>query len=184
MLRPAQAKSGSSHCAPRLFSSSRSIYYSKGRSASIIAAVPVFEREATTGGIVSIDGIFDRLHMLYPGPDLSLRHDEVMQLNLRADSTLAARIKAPAWEYERQRDSSNDGYKVLNIRRRPQVYLGQGRDELEPHGLYQRPVRAGSMPPEGETVLMLRLQYAEMLDLKLYYTILVSLSDKYAETER
>lgn len=40
------------------------------------------------------------------------------------------------------------------------------------------------MPPEGETVLMLRLQYAEMLDLKLYDTILISLSDKYAKTER
>lgn len=74
--------------------------------------MPVFEREAAIGGIVSIDGIFDRLHMLYPGLDLSLRHDEVMQLNLRAGSTLAARIKAPAWEYEQQRDSSsNDGYR-------------------------------------------------------------------------
>lgn len=143
--------------------------------------MPVFEREARIGGIVSIDGVFDRLHILYPGLDLSLRHDEVMRRNLRAGSTRAVRIKSPARECERQ--DSVGGHQGLSILGKVTgLSLARAATSWNPTVYVNVRCALQDWPPEGETVIMLRLQHAEMLDLKLYDTILISLSDKYAKT--
>lgn len=160
------------------------IYYSGQEHAACTSIVPALEREARIGRIVSIDGTLDRLCILYPRLALTLRHDETMRLNFKAGSVVAMTIKSPAWECEGHNYSGGyDKNPALNIRGRVTGFsVARAPTSWNPTVYVNVHCALETLWPEGETNLVLRLQHAKALNLKLRDTFLISLSDKYART--